>query len=99
MSPYFAFHWHITDECGQRCNRKDHLWTLYEYEHGLFQIPAGAWVGERTEAYRDYGRFKKCGKASCFAFAGAAPPSPMARPAISTGMIRSVGKISRRRTP
>lgn len=93
--------------CETYFNKKDHLWTLYEYETGQFHIPADAqpgmiyggcncgnchltilptgdvyacrrvqsskvgnvfedrladvWVCE-MEAYRDYGKFKKCAK-------------------------------------
>ena len=85
MKHYFAFQWHITDDCDQRCkhcyifakdtgmapreyrhllevcdarfkayeaagydtyfNRKDHLWTLYQYETGAFKIPEDAQPG------------------------------------------------------
>ena len=85
MKQYFAFQWHITDDCDQRCkhcyifaedtgmapreyrhllevcdarfkayeaagydtyfNRKDHLWTLYQYETGAFKIPEDAQPG------------------------------------------------------
>ncbi len=31
--------------CRTYFNRKDHLWTLYEYETGAFQLPAGAEPG------------------------------------------------------
>jgi radical SAM/SPASM domain protein of ACGX system len=31
--------------CDTYFNKKDHLWTLYEYETGAFQIPAGAKEG------------------------------------------------------
>lgn len=31
--------------CATYFNRKDHLWTLYEYEQGLFEIPSDAEVG------------------------------------------------------
>lgn len=40
----FAFQWHITDTCDQRCEHcyifaEDHLWTLFLHEKGLFTIP------------------------------------------------------------
>ncbi len=31
--------------CSTYFNRKDHLWTLYEYEEGIFKIPADACEG------------------------------------------------------
>ncbi len=104
--------------CRTFFNRKDHLWTLYEYETGAFQIPANAkegmiyggcncgnchltilptgdiwacrrvvgskvgnvftdrladvWVCE-MEAYREYEKFKKCGKCELKAFCRGCP--------------------------
>ena len=104
--------------CQTYFNKKDHLWTLYEYETGRFQIPpkaqedmiyggcncgnchltilpsgdvyacrrvqnsrvanvfenclADVWVSE-MEAYRDYGRFKKCAKCELLAWCRGCP--------------------------
>lgn len=33
------------DGCQTYFNKKDHLWTLYEYEQGIFKIPEGAEAG------------------------------------------------------
>jgi radical SAM protein with 4Fe4S-binding SPASM domain len=104
--------------CDTYFNKKDHLWTLYEYERGVFQIPGDAeddviyggcncgnchltilpngdlyacrrfsskvgnafedriadvWVCDRMEAYRDYGKFKKCGKCELLRFCRGCP--------------------------
>ena len=32
-------------------NKKDHLWALYEYEQGIFKIPADARCVLRDEKY------------------------------------------------
>lgn len=104
--------------CQTYFNRKDHLWTLYEYEKGTFKIPentkdgmiyggcncgnchmtilptgdvyacrrvqnsrvanvfadrlADVWVCE-MEAYRDYTKFKKCGKCELLAWCRGCP--------------------------
>jgi radical SAM/SPASM domain protein of ACGX system len=104
--------------CETYFNKKDHLWTLYEYETGEFKIPADAengtiyggcncgnchltilprgdvyacrrvqnsrvanvfedrladvWVCE-MEAYREYGRFKKCAKCELLAWCRGCP--------------------------
>lgn len=106
------------DGCQTYFNKKDHLWTLYEYETGTFKIPAYAkegviyggcscgnchitilptgdvyacrrvagskvgnvfedrlvdvWVCE-MEAYRDYDKFKKCGKCKLKAWCRGCP--------------------------
>ncbi len=106
------------DGCKTYFNRKDHLWTLYEYETGAFKIPrdagegmiyggcncgnchitilptgdicacrrvadskvgnifedrlADVWVCE-MEAYRDYDKFKKCGKCELKAWCRGCP--------------------------
>lgn len=39
---YKKFKEHEANGCQTYFNRKDHLWTLYEYEEGLFQIPETA---------------------------------------------------------
>ena len=36
--------------CHTYFNKKDHLWTLYEYETGQFQIPKNAQMEWFTEA-------------------------------------------------
>lgn len=104
--------------CKTYFNKKDHLWTLYEYETGEFNIPANAekgmiyggcncgnchltilptgdvyacrrvknsrvgnifedrladiWVTE-TEKFRDYTKFKKCGKCELLAWCRGCP--------------------------
>lgn len=39
------FQQHEADGCHTYFNKKDHLWTLYDYEHGLFTIPTDAQDG------------------------------------------------------
>lgn len=39
---YQKFQKYEAEGCNTYFNRKDHLWTLYEYEHGIFQIPENA---------------------------------------------------------
>lgn len=99
-------------------NLKDHLWTLYLYEKGLFKIPQESdsdviydgchcgdchftiqpdgdvmacrrfeskvgnlfskplyylWTGAAMNAYREYGRFEKCGKCELLRFCRGCP--------------------------
>ncbi|WP_346687625.1 radical SAM/SPASM domain protein, ACGX system [Megamonas hypermegale] len=42
---YHKFSEYEQNGCKTYFNRKDHLWTLYEYEEGLFQIPRNAQKG------------------------------------------------------
>ena len=68
--------------CRTYFNKKDHLWTLYEYETGTFQIPADAnvftdrladvWVCE-MERYRAYDKFKKCGRCELLPYCRGCP--------------------------
>ncbi|HIX84600.1 MAG TPA: radical SAM/SPASM domain protein, ACGX system [Candidatus Megamonas gallistercoris] len=39
---HHKFHEYEQKGCRTYFNRKDHLWTLYEYEQGIFKIPANA---------------------------------------------------------
>ena len=38
-------HYESDPDCLTYFNRKDHLWTLFDYEHGRFSIPSGAKKG------------------------------------------------------
>jgi len=42
---YQKFQKYEAEECQTYFNRKDHLWTLYEYEKGIFKIPKDAREG------------------------------------------------------
>lgn len=42
---YKKFQKYEAEGCKTYFNRKDHLWTLYEYEKGMFKIPADAEEG------------------------------------------------------
>ena len=42
---WHKFHMYEEAGCHTTFNRKDHLWTLYEYEEGRFEIPADAEPG------------------------------------------------------
>lgn len=115
---YHKFQQYEAEGCHTYFNRKDHLWTLYEYEKGLFKIPekaekdtiyggcncgnchltilptgdlyacrrfeskvgnvfedriADVWVCGRMEAYRDYGKFKKCAACELLRFCRGCP--------------------------
>ena len=42
---YHKFKKYESENCSTYFNKKDHLWTLYEYEEGIFKIPENAQKG------------------------------------------------------
>lgn len=56
-------------ECGTRFALKDHLWKLFLYEKGLYDI----FFGEEMEQYRKFNEFQKCKECELLRFCRGCP--------------------------